>query len=195
MGIPSDFRGNRWHSSIRNIPDVVGMVQKAREDGRRKAMKRVCGALVGLVVFVAAPETVRAINGGIIFSPSLGGRKTVLAQAPSITPPSGASGNFNYNQQGGVTNQTYINKAPQKLTFSDALGAELLAKLPKDKPINLMVVGSNSDASVGAQIADFLTANGYKVQISRIGILVPPPDHPLTWVAASSSLIVAASAQ
>jgi hypothetical protein len=157
-------------------------------------MKRVCGVIVGLVVFVAVPETVRAINGGVLFSPSLGGHGIVLAQAPSSpTPPPGASGNFNYNQQGGVANQTYINQAPPKLTFSDALGAELLAKLPKDKPINLMVVGSNSDAAVGMQIADFLTANRYKVQISRIGVLVPPPDHPLTWVAASSSLIIAAN--
>lgn len=158
-------------------------------------MKRIVGVVVGLIVFIGVPEAVRAVNGGVIVNPSIAEPKTVLVQAlsPPAAPPPGATGNFNYNQQGGVTNQTYINEAPPKLSFSDALGAELLSKIPKDKPINLMIVGSNSDAEVGMQIANFLTTNGYKVQISRIGMLVPPPDHPLTWVASSSSLIVAAS--
>ena len=53
------------------------------------------------------------------------------SSGPGQAPPAGASGNFSFGQQGGTTTQTYINQAPPKLTFTDELGNELLAKLPK----------------------------------------------------------------
>jgi hypothetical protein len=83
------------------------------------------------------------------------------------------------NGQTGGTN-TIINQQPPKLTFTDALGTELLAKLRKDELVAIHAVGSPSDIAVGVRIADFLKANGYKVDVTAFGVLVPPPDDPLT---------------
>jgi hypothetical protein len=112
-------------------------------------------------------------------------------QPPTL--PSGASGNFNFDQKGGTTNQTYINQAPPKLSFTPALGAELLTKIPKDKPITVEGVGSPSDWAVTRQIADFLVANGYQITLNLIGVSVPIPDHTLAWNAAFHVLTVAPS--
>jgi hypothetical protein len=129
------------------------------------------------------------------------GGSTPMSDKPS--PPSGPSGNSGIvapNNSGIITqgqtgNNTVINQAPGKLQFSDALGAELLAKIPNNKLINLMAVGSPSDQNVGLQIAKFLQAHGYQLSISIIGMMAPPPDRTLVWDAARSELIVAPSAR
>jgi hypothetical protein len=72
-------------------------------------------------------------------APQAGGVPPSADQLPPV--PSGASGNFNFNQQGGTNYQFYVNPAPQKLAFTDALGAELPAKIPIDKPITVEAVG------------------------------------------------------
>ncbi len=86
-------------------------------------------------------------------------------------------------------------QAPPKLTFSDALGAELLAKIPNDKRISVRTVGSGSDQAVGTQVVAFLLANGYEVNHHSIGMLVPPPDKPLSWDPEGLTLTVAPSAR
>ena len=114
-----------------------------------------------------------------------------LSAQPTQPSLSGASGNFNFNQQGGTVNQTYVNQAPPKLKFTEALGAEVVAKLPRDKPIRVAAVGSKADQAVGVEFANFLQSRGYTVTLALIGIMGPPPDHPLTWDADASQLIVA----
>ncbi|WP_146101829.1 hypothetical protein [Rhodopila globiformis] len=122
------------------------------------------------------------------------GAEPTASPSPAVSvPPIGASGNFNFNQSGGVVNQTYINQAPGKLEFSDALGTELLAKIPKGKPITVIVTGSRSDIQIGHQINNFLVANGYQTRFSIIGMMIPQPDRPITWDAATSELVVAPS--
>jgi hypothetical protein len=197
MGNSRDIWGLRRYGAVCNIPGVVAMAKEARGNGYWVAAKRTGWAAIGLAVFVGIPEGMRWKNGGAFSNPSFGAATTVIPESPVQTTPAppAPSGNFNINQQGGVNSQTYINQAPERLKLTDALETELLANIPKDKAIKLIVAGSNSDADVGIQIGNFLRANGYSVGISHVGILIPAPDHPLTWVAATSTLIVAPSAR
>ena len=114
----------------------------------------------------------------------------------SPLPPGGglhAPNNTGIVTQGQTGNNTIINHGTEKLKFTDILGQELLAKVPMGKPVNVRAIGSPSDQNVGIQIANFLRANGYQVEISVIGGVSPPPDHALTWDASRSQLNVAPS--
>lgn len=111
--------------------------------------------------------------------------------SPRISAPNN-QGIVTENQSGG-TNIIY--RTHPKLQFSGEIGSELLKTIPKGKPVVVQAVGSNSDAQVGIQIAEFLRANGYKVDLWRIGMMSPPPDHPLEWNPRNSTLIVAPGAQ
>jgi hypothetical protein len=65
--------------------------------------------------------------------------------------------------------------------FSDALGQQLLARMPdKKKPVALITVGGNKDQAVGTQVQKFLSEHGYTVQREITGIQAPPPDEPFT---------------
>ncbi len=121
--------------------------------------------------------------------PATGGSVT---SGPNDIPP-GASGNFNLGQSGGNNYQLYINQAPQKLKFTAALGAQLLARIPKDKPMTIDCVGSKSDLTVADQIISFLVQNGYDARPGSLttGIINPAPERPLTWDVATSTLTVA----
>jgi hypothetical protein len=110
--------------------------------------------------------------------------------AHAQTPPS-INGNCN-NIGSNNFNCNTLNVVPQKLRFTDAVGEQLLSTIPKGL-VNVQAVGSLSDQNVGFQIANFLKSHGYFVQISRIGQMMPPPDRPLMWDAASATLTVAPS--
>jgi hypothetical protein len=69
---------------------------------------------------------------------------TWIAQSPSVPP---VVGNNNYNQQGGINNQIYINQSTTRLKLTPAIKSELLARLPKDKLISLEVIGSDLPVS------------------------------------------------
>lgn len=100
-----------------------------------------------------------------------------------------------YGQRGGITAGT-VNFGPQRLVFSTELGNELLAKMPTKKKVFMKSVGGNADQEVAAQIQNFLQRNGYEISWTRIGMLVPPPDHKISLNEDGDSyfLIVAPSA-
>ncbi|HVC60861.1 MAG TPA: hypothetical protein VND19_10935 [Acetobacteraceae bacterium] len=110
--------------------------------------------------------------------------------AQNDTPP-GASGNFNFDQHGGTTNQYYVNQAPPKLQFTKEVGDLLLANIPKDQPITVDAIGSPSDQQVGAQIANFLASNGYKVAALNFVMIGMPQDKPIRWDVTTHTLYVA----
>ena len=130
---------------------------------------------------------------GVCLFGSIASIAAIRSPAAAQPPPS-INGNCN-NFGNHNTNCNTFNFGPQKLQFTDALGAVLLAKLPKENGIDILAVGSPSDWNVGQQIYDFLKSNGYQVSIQRAGVLAPPPDGPLVWNTQNSVLTVAPSAR
>ena len=112
---------------------------------------------------------------------------------PKTNIPPNASGNFNFDQRGGTVNQTYINQAQPRLRLTDALKGNLLSRIPKDKKINVQVIGSTSDIQVGIQINEFLKSKGYSTDLMTVGMRIPPPDHALSWEPGNSTLVIAPS--
>jgi hypothetical protein len=122
---------------------------------------------------------------------------TAIAQTPRPAVTQGPGSAYSYGQQGGITAGT-VNVAPLRLAFTDALGQELLAKIPdKSKQVVLTSIGnSNADQEVGWKIRGFLEQNGYKVTHNIIGMTSSLPDRPITLDedASSYTLVVAPSA-
>ena len=81
-----------------------------------------------------------------------------LTNAPSVNTP---------NQSVGTN----------KLAFDTTTADQLVRKLPKDKPIDVVAVGSTADWEVVGQYAEYLKTKGFKVTLSRMGKVVPPPDQ------------------
>ena len=78
-----------------------------------------------------------------------------------------------------------------RAVFTEAMGEELLGKIPKDKPVKMVIVGSEADQQVGRQMFQFLTQHGYAVEITmRTGALVPPPDGPFTFQLTEASTLI-----
>lgn len=84
-----------------------------------------------------------------------------------------------YNQSDGITTYT-VNLGRQKFAFTDEVGQQLLAKLPRGKPIVMHSIGSQSNQQIANKIQQFLTNNGFRVQRCVFGVKAPPPDQPLT---------------
>jgi hypothetical protein len=85
------------------------------------------------------------------------------------------SGGTNY----GKIEQNCI-VTPPKLAFDPVIARELVGRLAPGKPVNLRSVGSASDQAVASQYQDAIQRAGFQVQRTTIGMLVPPPDHPIT---------------
>jgi hypothetical protein len=93
-------------------------------------------------------------------------------------------GNFNPN-----CNNTY--NAPPRLALTDDIKNLLLQKIPKANPINFKIIGSPDDQTLGMQFVQFLKENGYTIgSVASIGMISPPPDRPLEWDAAGSTLMI-----
>jgi len=115
--------------------------------------------------------------------------------AVAQAPPAGVSGNCN-NFGNNNFNCNTLNIAPSRATFSDELGAQLLAHMPEKKSVSLKTVGSAADQKVGDTTQKFLEDHGFAVQRTTIGTLSPPPDHPFTFFDTPNaySIVVAPSA-
>ncbi|AZN71830.1 hypothetical protein D5400_11585 [Georhizobium profundi] len=83
----------------------------------------------------------------------------------------------NYGHIGPVNNY-----GDRRLEFNEALGQDLLVKVPKDKPLAVLIVGPSARAwKTGRQIVEFLTKHGYQVDEDSVQHLTPMPSHPLTY--------------
>lgn len=111
---------------------------------------------------------------GIAFSPD-----GEAQQPPAVNQGPGSA--YSYGQQGGITAGT-LNIAPSRLAFSDDLGNALLARMPEKKKVIMFTVGGNADQSAATNFQVFLQRNGYEVQRKLVGMMVPPPDRPISVV-------------
>jgi hypothetical protein len=136
------------------------MDARSRSAQWRAVVKYVGFFTFGGLLFAGLPEAARYWHGGAFAE----GEKIIPIGQNSIPP--GMSGNFNFNQQGGTNYQTYINQLPPKLSLTAQVEQELLANLPKDKPITIIATGSLSDLQVGVQIGISLQQMGIKLLLS-----------------------------
>lgn len=111
----------------------------------------------------------------------------LVSATPSWAQNCVITGSTNY----GTIIQNCTVVGPTKLTFEPTIAAELLSKLPPGNPVQLVSVGSANDHSVADQYGDFLQSRGFKIlKRDRIGMLSPPPDHPITIITTEPNIII-----
>jgi hypothetical protein len=139
----------------------------------------------GSVILICTSELLRfVLSSNATEIPS-----TLLAQSlPSV------NGNCNAVGQNNSACNTVV--APNRLSLSNELANELLNKMPIKKTVHLTTVGSSKDQNVGDDIQSFLVQNGYKIDRSIIGMLIPPPDNKISLreTADAYNLLIAPSA-
>jgi len=79
-------------------------------------------------------------------------------------------------QNPAAQNPPITNIAPS-LAFDRSIADQMVGKLPRGKPIDVVAVGSPADWGVADQYAEYLKIKGFKVTLSRMGMVVPPPDQ------------------
>jgi hypothetical protein len=101
-----------------------------------------------------------------------------LAQERALKPTVNIT---SHNQSGGITAHT-VNIGYIRLSFSDEIATALSDNLPKDKPIEIMAIGSEKDKQVAFQYGQFLEKNGFKIKgYGYSGMQIPPPDDQLSF--------------
>lgn len=133
------------------------MAGQAQTEGWRLVPKYLAGVIIGALVFVVVPESVRWLNGAAFAqgqSPYLGG--PIINNAPSINT---------FNQSGG--NNT-INVGPTSRRLSDArantLKSQMLNEFPRGAKIAVVSLAGDPEAFQFAQdIVDFLKDHNFQV--------------------------------
>ena len=83
------------------------------------------------------------------------------------------------------------------MAFDRAIADQLVGKIPRGKPIDVVAVGSAADWEVVGQYAEYLKTKGFKVTLLKVGMVSPPPDQKIKVGAASDprvGVIIAPSA-
>ena len=172
----------RWACLMASFfPMVVATViwaPMAESSWARVSISGVVGAVFGALLLISVVEMI--------------GHKANAQQPP---PPTGDCSNSGtvYGNNSPNCDNTFNNFGPQKLSLTDDIKQQMLTSIPKGKPININIIGSTIDQRIGSEFTNFLAQNGYSVTVTRIGVLAPPPDGPLTWDGASSTLTISPS--
>lgn len=100
-------------------------------------------------------------------------------QSKEDSPMSGDTYNNSGNNYGHM-GPVHIGR--QRFVFTPVIEQEILAKVPRNNPLPVWIVGSMSAQQVGHEIVNFLRANGYVVsEVNTAGMMSPPPSGPLTY--------------
>jgi hypothetical protein len=123
-------------------------------------------AFAGLVLSLNHDETIQRREPVINNAPGIdSNNQSVSTDAPNAANKQTASID--------AVNAT----GPQRLDFDAAIGDQLASKLPANKSIEIMAVGSRADWNIADQYAEYLKAKGFDVSFLRSSEIVPPPDH------------------
>jgi len=101
------------------------------------------------------------------------------------------------NSDSASTNMLNQTGGANSLAFDRAIADQLVGKLPRGKPIDVVAVGSAADWEVVGQYAEYLKTKGFKVTLLKVGMVSPPPDQKIKVGAASDprvGVIIAPSA-
>lgn len=72
--------------------------------------------------------------------------------------------------------------APSRLAFDPAIAQELIGRLAPGKKVDLKTIGSASDQAVASQYQEAIQRAGFQLERTAIGMMAPPPDHPITVI-------------
>jgi hypothetical protein len=100
------------------------------------------------------------------------------------------------HQNPGAQSPPVTNNAPS-LAFDPAIADQLVGKLPRGKPIDVVAVGSSADWGVAGHYAEYLKTKGFEVTLTKVGMVSPAPDQKIKIGDASDrrvSVIIAPSA-
>jgi hypothetical protein len=115
------------------------------------------------------------------------GHQNPESRNPPVINNSDSASTNTLNQTGGTNS----------LAFDRATGDQLVGKLPRVKPIDVVAVGSPADWEVVGQYAEYLKTKGFKVTLLKVGMVSPPPDQKIKVGGASDprvGVIIAPSA-
>ena len=76
----------------------------------------------------------------------------------------------NGHQNPEAQNPPVINNAPS-LAFDPAIADQLVGKLPRGKPIDVVAVGSPADWGVASHYAGYLKTKGFEVTLTKVGMV------------------------
>lgn len=137
-----------------------------------RGLQRIIGVAVMALAFAGL---VLSLNHHEIIQ----GRKPVANAVASInTNNQNASADAPHaadNQRASIDALTAT--GPQRLDFDAEIGDQLASKLPVQKSIEIMAVGSRADWNIADQYAEYLKTKGFDVSFLRSSEVVPPPDH------------------
>jgi hypothetical protein len=147
-------------------------------------------AIISLVFGIVFPKISKGWAwGGFILGILLlvGAGGLLLVPVDAQTPPA-VNGNCNTFGNNNFNCNT-LNVVPERLGLTETLKADLLAKVPKNKPGQVNIYGpSQADLRVGMQILDFLKMNGYNASLGETAMYAAPmPDKPLTLLNSPTS--------
>jgi hypothetical protein len=117
------------------------------------------GLLIGIGVFVGGPLLMRTVWPPAIADRHTDGDSEMPSSPPDRPRSDPTTGPITQTNQNGPNigqqNNFYFAPTPRRLEFTEALGLELLAGIPKNKPVHVIAFGSNSDQMIGVQIVNF----------------------------------------
>lgn len=99
---------------------------------------------------------------------------------PAQAPPQKNAGDTysNSGTNNGIMGPVTIGRPSFVLT--DAMVSKIISVLPSGKPVIVRAVGNQRAIEMGQTTAQALTAAGFQVQLEAIGMLLPPPNAPVT---------------
>jgi hypothetical protein len=95
------------------------------------------------------------------------------------------SGGANY---GNIEQHCII--SPPRLAFDPAIARDLIGRLAPGKKVDLKTIGSASDQTVASQYQEAIQRAGFQIDRTTIGMMAPPPDHPITVIDGSAVVTV-----
>ncbi len=85
-----------------------------------------------------------------------------------------------HNQSGGITAHTVV-VGPQRLAFDVAIATDLAQKIPKNVPIDLWSVGSQTDHAIADRYGTYLLSQGFQIANRNLaGMVSPPPENKIS---------------
>jgi hypothetical protein len=109
------------------------------------------------------------------------GQRPITNNTPSINTNNTKDTNSTdstSNQSGGTNILNIV--GPQRLLFDASIADQLASKLPNEKSIQILAVGSRTDWNIADQYAQYLKAKGLDISFSRTSETVPPLDRKIT---------------
>jgi hypothetical protein len=135
--------------------------------------------LVRIIALAVMPFAFAGLILSLSHHGSTPGQGRITNNAPSINTNNDTKSTNNTNNQ-SVSIDILKITGPQRLPFDATIGNQLAGKLPTEKSIEIMAVGSRTDWNIAGQYAQYLKAKGFDISFTRSSETVPPLNRKIT---------------